>query len=318
MEATPSKTNPWKEMIQPFRDLVRAPRALWGVNVSYFLEGMVYFGILGYLAMFFNDAVGLDDIWAGRMVGVLTYGITFSMFLFGGLADKYGVRRALIGALILAFVGRLLMSVGPTLGLSGDGLGTPLFWLVMTGILFVVLGYGMYQPAAYAAVRQFTTPKTAGMGYAMLYALMNLGGYLPSFAFLLRDDEHAGLGIGGVFWVYTGLTLVGLTVVTVVLTRRVVDRAIADARAGTVQEGATNAAPAVPVAAEPKAPFSLWRWIRNHPLADARFSFFVFCLIPVQTLFAHNWLTLPMYVERRSRARGSARTSNWPSTSIPC
>jgi MFS family permease len=45
----------------------------------------------------------------------------------------------------------------------------------------------------------------------------------------------------------------------------------------------------------------LWNWFRNHPLADKKFAFFIFCLIPVQTLFAHNWLTLPMYVERAYR-----------------
>ena len=39
-------------------------------------------------------------------------------------------------------------------------------------------------------------------------------------------------------------------------------------------------------------------WFKNHPLADAKFAFFIFCLIPVQTLFAHNWLTLPYYIDR--------------------
>jgi len=39
-------------------------------------------------------------------------------------------------------------------------------------------------------------------------------------------------------------------------------------------------------------------WLRNHPLADAKFAFFIFCLIPVQTLFAYNWLVLPQYVNR--------------------
>jgi len=47
------------------------------------------------------------------------------------------------------------------------------------------------------------------------------------------------------------------------------------------------------------------RWLANHPLSDGKFYFFVFCLIPVQTLFAHNWLTLPMYVERAYR-------TSWP------
>lgn len=35
-----------------------------------------------------------------------------------------------------------------------------------------------------------------------------------------------------------------------------------------------------------------------HPFNNSRFTFFVFILIPVQTLFAHNWLTLPYYLDR--------------------
>jgi hypothetical protein len=52
-----------------------------------------------------------------------------------------------------------------------------------------------------------------------------------------------------------------------------------------------------------------YNWIANHPLTNPKFAFFVFCLIPVQTLFAHNWLTLPMYVERGYR-------ESWPWISI--
>ena len=47
-----------------------------------------------------------------------------------------------------------------------------------------------------------------------------------------------------------------------------------------------------------KEPFELRRWLREHPLRDVKFSFFIFILIPVQTLFAHQWLTLPQYVDR--------------------
>ena len=39
-------------------------------------------------------------------------------------------------------------------------------------------------------------------------------------------------------------------------------------------------------------------YIKNFPLRDLRFLFFIFILIPVQTLFAHNWLTLPQYTSR--------------------
>jgi MFS family permease len=39
-------------------------------------------------------------------------------------------------------------------------------------------------------------------------------------------------------------------------------------------------------------------WLKQHPLMDPKFSFFIFSLIPVQTLFAYNWLVLPQYVNR--------------------
>ncbi len=196
--------SPLKGIIQPFIDVVHAPRALWGVNISYLLEGFCYFGVLGYLAMYFNQYVGLSDTQAGPMVGVLTWGITLSMFLFGGRVDKWGVRVALIASICLMVLGRVLLAGGPSFGLAG-GLWSPLFFTSLVALLFVVLGYGLYQPAAYAAVRQFTTPKTAGMGYAMLYALMNLGGWLPTFFTPIRKS----VGISGAYWVYVGFTRAG-------------------------------------------------------------------------------------------------------------
>ncbi|MEJ2421038.1 MAG: MFS transporter, partial [Acidobacteriota bacterium] len=48
----------------------------------------------------------------------------------------------------------------------------------------------------------------------------------------------------------------------------------------------------------------MWHWIKNHPLADGKFAFFIFCLMPVQTLFAYNYLVLPQYVDRAMGAIG--------------
>ena len=44
-----------------------------------------------------------------------------------------------------------------------------------------------------------------------------------------------------------------------------------------------------------------WDYLKRrpwHPFRDKRFTFFIFILVPVQTLFAHNWLTLPYYLDR--------------------
>ena len=363
---TEEKKSPLREITQPFIDLIHAPRALWGVNLADVLEGMLYFGMLGYLAIHFSDYIfmGVEhaDELSHNMVGVLTAGITISMFFLGFVADKWGVRFALLSAFVFMLIGRVLISGAPTiLGLEPNGVWSSLHLITMGGILLVVIGYGMYQPAAYAAVRKFTTPKTAAMGFAMLYALMNLGGWLPSGAFLLRDEDFLNLGIPGTFWVYTAFTVVALLVTVVLLTRKTVETAIVGAKEETARiekaegkgkeeeeknegddEKRSGDSSGASVSAETEehrtVPAHLWffmasilvllyfsleapisyiaigctagawvalnlipptaRWLAIHPLADGKFFFFIFALIPVQTLFTYNWFILPQYTSR--------------------
>lgn len=274
-----------REITDPFLNLFKASRALWGINISYFLEGFAYFGMLSLLAMYFNDYAGLNDILADQMVGVLTAGITLAMLILGATVDLVGVRRSLLLALVLMLVGRGFLAAGPDL-FGGEGLGSPVHLISMFAIFWLILGNGIYQPAAYTAVRKFTNKDTSAMGYAMLYALMNLGAFMPG---LISPPLRKAFDITGVFWFYAILTVVGMGVVTFVLTKK----AIADAEreSGNQEDIAAE---------EEKKPFKeqIAHYIRNFPLRDTRFMFFIFILIPVQTLFAHNWLTIPQYCER--------------------
>lgn len=345
------------EITQPFVDLLKAPRALWGVILAYAIEGLSYFGVLTYLAIYFSDyvfqGVAHPDIWSHDMVMVLTAGIAISMVVFGFIPDKYGVRKALILSFVLLLIGRIIFSAAPTImGLTPNGLWSVLHVVSLLGILFVLLGYGIYQPAAYAAVRQFTTPKNATMGYAMLYAVMNLGSSLVMGAFLLRDKEYLNLGITGTFWIFTALTLVSLLATIFILSKRTVESAIKEAKADTAEQNKNNkSANASSVKDEiikkeitlKDIPITAWvillgiivaiyfrasgsvriiliivallipviiyllpvnnrqkilNMIVTHPLANSRFFFFIFALMPVQTLFTYNWLILPQYISR--------------------
>lgn len=286
---TAPTTNPLREILDPFVNLIRAPRALWGINLSYLLEGLTYFGVLGLLAIFFNQYIGLNDIEAGRMVGILTAGITLSMLFLGGTVDWIGVRKALLIALTFMLFGRIFLTIAPGFGVSG--LWNSAHLLAMLGILGIVLGYGIYQPACYTAVKLFTSGKTAAMGYAMLYAIMNLGGFLPG---LISPPIRKRYEIIGVYWVFVALTVAGILVIAFILSKKTVATALANA--GKDKSTREKAEDDEMDRMTTKEKFLYY--LKNFPIRDGRFMFFIFILIPVQTLFAHNWLTLPQYFSR--------------------
>lgn len=275
------------ELTQPFVDLAHTSRALLGLNLSYVLEGLTYFGVVGLLAIFFNDFISLDDIDAGRMVGVLTAGITIAMLFLGATVDWIGLRKSLLIALSLMLVGRILLTVSPEIGIPG--LWNSAHLVAMLGIFGIILGYGIYQPACYAGVKELTDEKTSAMGYAMLYALMNLGGFLPG---IISPPVRKAFNITGVFWVYAILTVVGIGVVYFIITKKAIAKAKSDLSENSEKEEEVDEM------AEMSAKEKLVYYIKNFPLKDLRFLYFVFILIFVQTLFAHNWLTIPQYTSR--------------------
>jgi MFS family permease len=134
------------------------------------------------------------------------------------------------------------------------------------------------------------------MGYAMLYAIMNLGGFLPGIiappirkAFA-TDQE----GMLAVMWVYVGLTVLGILVVAIILTRKTIEKTIEEVSTQTREQIEADKKAEDEKSAKDKLMF----YLKNFPIRDLRFMFFIFILIPVQTLFAHNWLTLPVYYKR--------------------
>jgi MFS family permease len=187
-------------------------------------------------------------------------------------------------------VGRILLTTSPDLGISG--LWNSAHIVAMLGILGIILGYGIYQPACYAGVKQLTNEKTSAMGYAMLYALMNLGGFLPG---IISPPIRKAFGIPGVFWVYVVLTVVGIGAVYFIITKKAMEKALLQANEDT--EGGKKEEEIDEMADMSKKEKIVY-YFKNFPLTDLRFLYFVFILIFVQTLFAHNWLTLPQYTSR--------------------
>jgi POT family proton-dependent oligopeptide transporter len=347
--------SPLREIIDPFIHFAKAPRALWGINIPYVIEGLVYFGILTILGKYCSENVALSDLHAGWVYGAVTGGITFAMLLFGGVSDKIGVRKSLVLSLSMMMIGRIIISISGTLPL-GSGVGSAMFLTMLFGLLLMVIAYGLYQPAAYAGVKRYTTPKTAAMGYAVIYALMNLGAFFSGFISPLTRHNFESVfppnGLTAVYWVYAALTLVAVLSTIFILSKKTDEEAVERvrrekaemrARGEKVEDDDSDDSADQPKVKAATGLFiglvvltvaalilfagirmdyiagsDMTAWIAlvvtivsglaagyrflsqnpDHPLRDSRFVFFIFILIPVQTLFAHNWLTIPYYLDR--------------------
>ena len=347
-----------KELKETFIAFIKAPKALWGINVPYVLEGLVYFGILTELGKYCSENVGLTDPQAGLVYSFVTGGITFSMLLLGGYSDKIGVRKSLFISFLVFLVARTVIAFSGTLHMS-NGLWSPMFFTLNGGLFLMVAAYGLYQPAAYAGVKRYTTPKTAAMAYGAIYGFMNLGAFFSGFISSLTRQNFVDIfppnGLTAVFWVFAGITFIAILVTIILLSKKTDTEAVARVKEELKKEGSAgedeeeedqspkkkiNNIPLIiyailtilffifsglgfnnPLNFTKKfnligldinfdlffviaviffviAVYEFLKKRPHHPFRDKRFSFFIFILIPVQTLFAHNWLTLPYYLNR--------------------
>lgn len=293
-----------RELSQPFRDFSAAPSALrWGVNVPAICEGLIYFGMLTVLTKFLSENVALGDVHAGQMVALFSGGITGMMFLLGSLGDRWGVRRALLFGMVMMIIGRTIIASGETLHLA-PGLFGSLHVAVAVGMLCIMVGYGTFQPTLYAAVKHYTDEKTSALGFALIYSVTNLGafasGLLSPRVRHMSEQALPPNGITGVLWVYAAMTILGILAVALGLRKR---SSAAVTEVAAVVARSLAAARLDITASEPQTLVRrIERWLAEHPLRNKQFSFFIFIVVPVQTLFAHAWLTMPLYIERAYRS----------------
>ena len=278
-----------KEFIEAFKALRHAPRALWLVIFAFSFDAMAYFGVLPLMKAFIGQDIGIRPALASTWVSVFTGALTLVMLFVGKPTEGYlGIRKSLILALFLSFAGRILYSSAPWAGGAVS---------LAISLVVVALGEGILQPVAYAGVKKYTTEKTSSMGFALLYAGLNFGAMLvgpisakvrTTFDVPYKAGQSTLSGFNAVNWVCVGLTGLTLLVFAIMMTKRVEAEG---ARGGSTEDKEVayreNAKKPDPEAAPTKSPFK-----------DMRFLFFIFALLPVRTLFAHQWLTMPEYVLR--------------------
>src|SRR5512137_2241516 len=104
----------FKRLIKPFADLADAPRALWYVIGAFVVESSAYFGVLTLMTIYLGKDLHWGDAYAGVAVSVFTMLVTLFMLGVGSLAEGLGLRRAILLALAVVTVGRLLYCLAPS------------------------------------------------------------------------------------------------------------------------------------------------------------------------------------------------------------
>jgi POT family proton-dependent oligopeptide transporter len=275
-------------LLDSLKILFSASRGFWMVNIVNFGDGIAYFGMLALMTLFLEKEVGFTTSLSTMGVSAFTGGVTIFMALGGGVvSDRLGVRRALTLCLGMILVGRVLFALAPGMGMVAASV-----WI---SILIMAMGEGVIQPALYSGIKEYTDSRTQTMGFAILYAIMNLGIFAGEMVSpLIREywaevvegrtvQEDPTAGIAGAFWFFIAMTAVMLVVNLLFFTRRVEER---DRTVLPEQKKET----------EPETGW--FERLKNLPILDRRFQFFIFILLPVRTLFAHQWLTMPHYVTR--------------------
>jgi MFS family permease len=214
------------------------------------------------LTLYMTSEVQLPDRYAGMTVGYMSGMLTLFMALFGGFVDRMGVRKAMTIAISVGLFGRGLLLAAPRMPLP--------VVVSLIALTFMAFSAGIVMTSAYSGAKEATDARTSAIGFALLYALMNGGSLAEQFTSPLVREAY---GLRGVFWMCTAITVVYLFVHLFLYPQN-------ETAKGTV------------VVSKEKV-----QW-KDHPLRDARFVFFIFILLGVRTLFAHQWLTMPAYVTR--------------------
>lgn len=298
-DASPVAESTAPTLRQSLGILLKASRGFWLVNWVNFGDGIAYFGLLALMTLFLEDRVKMSAHGSTVAVSVFTGLVTLFMVLgAGALSDRLGSRRALSVSMAIVLAGRVLLVLAPNAGAAA--LVTAVAW---ASIVCMGFGEGVIQPAMYAGVKEYTDARTATLGYAFLYSIMNLGivageaiSPLVRETWAKRFEGAEGApkptaGITGAFWFFIGVSALVLLVNLLLFTRKVELRDRVKPPEAPPEEG----------------PKTLGEKLKALPITDVRFVFFIFVLLPVRTLFAHQWLTMPHYVTRCFPAEVGAR-----------
>jgi POT family proton-dependent oligopeptide transporter len=175
------------------------PASLFVLFFTEMWERFSYYGMRALLTVFLVSEL-MDGGWAWtneealKLYGLYTGLVYLTPLLGGFIADKFtGYRKAIT-------IGALIMTLGHA-SMALEGFGPNFFYV---GLLFMILGNGMFKPNISSMVGQLYPDNSAkkDAGYTIFYMGINAGAFLGMLLCGYIGEKigwHYGFGLAGVF-----------------------------------------------------------------------------------------------------------------------
>ncbi|MBN2563751.1 MAG: MFS transporter [Phycisphaerae bacterium] len=179
-------------------------RTYWMLNSIEMFERLAYFGIRAVVPIYIMQATepgglhmtALHKGWIYAWWAILQ---SWLPMFTGGIADRYGYKRVLAGAIGVNVVGYLMMAYLQS------------YHGFFAGILVLATGTAFFKPALQGSIAQGLTKRDASMGWGIFYWVVNIGAMLaPVLATLILGKPHSADGWKNLFLVSAGYTACNL------------------------------------------------------------------------------------------------------------
>ncbi len=170
--------------------------AFWVANGTELFERLAFYGQQAVLAIFLHETLKMSVEDTGALMGDFGFAVYLLPVFVGALADRFGFRRSLAFAYLIASVGYFLLGSLSAPWMAPAHQSLSVYWLVFTILMVTALGPSFVKPCVVGTIATASSEDVRSLGYSIYYTLVNIGGALgPIVAFLVRKS----IGIENVF-----------------------------------------------------------------------------------------------------------------------
>lgn len=212
-------------MVKEKREKTKFSKAFWVANVAEMFERAAYYGVFVVITLYLSNILGFSDIEAGIISGLYASLLYFLPPFTGAYADRIGFRKSMLLAFSLLTVGYAGLALLPT-GLEAAGLVDYGDKTVFTGLresgyryaivpvlVLLMVGGSFIKGIISGSVAKETDEKNRAQGFAIFYAMINIGSFSGKF---IIEPLRQGLGDSGLIylnWFSVAMTLLALVAI---------------------------------------------------------------------------------------------------------